>query len=68
MASFSSVEPRKVTLLSGETLGPSALIWVTCLLSLLPTLSLLPGNEDSVVHVKNLQPEPHPVKLWTVHK
>lgn len=37
-----------MTLLSGETLGPSALVWVTCLLSLLPTLSLLPRNEDSV--------------------
>lgn len=34
--------------------GPSALVWVASLLILLPTLSLLPGNEDSVVHVNNL--------------
>lgn len=34
--------------------GLSALVWVTCLVSLLPTPSLLPGNEDSVVCAGNL--------------
>lgn len=29
------------------------------LVSLLPTLSLLSGNEDGVVHVRDLKPQPH---------
>lgn len=28
--------------------------WVVCLVILLPTLILLPRNEDSLVHVENL--------------
>lgn len=51
MASFSSQELESQ---SSETLGLSALVWVTCLVSLLPTLSLLLGNEGSMGHVKNL--------------
>lgn len=34
--------------------GPPALVWVAALVILLPTLSLLPGNEDSVIHVNNV--------------
>lgn len=54
MASFSSLEPGKVTFLSSGTMATSALVWVSCLISLLPTLSLLSGNEDGVVHVRDL--------------
>lgn len=39
-------------------MGPSALVWVTCLVILLPTLSLLFRNEDSLVHVEIPSPEP----------
>lgn len=39
-----------------------SVVWVTCLISLLPG-SFLPRKEEGMVHVGFIYPRPHPLKV-----